>query len=185
MGKTRLGVLIGVVALAAACGSGGGAKERVANGPTPSVRSGPAEATSSSSTSSTAPPLPPGIASGVRGADGPPGPAGPSGPPGPAGVEGYEIRPATKTVLLPGSGGEGSTDLTVSCPEGTQVLSGGANVTVASPPSQTIPGVIASLSRSEPADASTWVATARWSTVNAVPGETLTLEVKAICGHLA
>jgi len=98
-------------------------------------------------------------------------------------VLGYEIRPATKTVPLPGSGGEGTIELSVSCPEGKQVLSGGANVAVTSPPSLTISGAFATLTRSEPEGASAWGATARWFTLNAVPGETLTLNVQAICGQ--
>jgi len=41
---------------------------------------------------------------------------------------------------------------------------------------------VAFLSRSEPADESTWAATAQWFHQNALSGQTLTLAVKAVCG---
>ena len=91
------------------------------------------------------------------------------------------MRQAEKTVPLPASG-EGSTESSVPCPRGKRVVSGGAAVTVTPPPPSAPTGAVAFLSRSEPADESTWTATAQWFHQNATAGQTLTLVVKAICG---
>jgi hypothetical protein len=160
----RFCALLGLVALIAGCGSNGSAKSDRARTTVAKSRAG-GDTTSTTST-------PPTTNSAVIGPTGPTGPAGgpgPPGPPGPPGISGYEIVQNTTTMqsFIPGEGG--STDLSVTCPPGKSVISGGTSI----PPRL-------ALTRSEPVDSSTWAITERWAT-SPGPDPHPVLTVKAVC----
>ena len=88
----------------------------------------------------------------------------------------------SKTVPVNTAGvSTGSVDVSVACPAGKSILSGGAAIT--SLPHDA--SDFAFLERSEPVGASTWAATAQWNHTAiggpAVEPQTLTLTVHAIC----
>ncbi len=121
-------------------------------------------------------------ATGPTGATGPPGPTGPGGAPGARGISGYEAVHDSKTVNVNNSAVSfGSLDVSVPCPAGKSILTGGA--TIDERPQSTAD--FAWLGRSAPVGAS-WAATAYWSqsavggTPDRIP-RTMTLTVDAVC----
>ena len=88
---------------------------------------------------------------GTPGPQGPPGPEGspgPQGTPGPEGTPGQDAELVSYTRVEEDSGGPG---LTVTCPPGSQVVSGGAEVT-----GETSASTLTSLVESYPPDDASW-----------------------------
>ena len=167
--------LIVVVALLAGCGSGASSKSAHVRTTLGNARTGIDDSTTTTAapTTTTAP------------ATGAIGPTGPPGAPGSPGVSGYQIVQNSRTIPLDDSSrAVGSVDLSVSCPAGKSVLSGGASV-VADPHTYLD---FAFLKRSDLVDASTWGATADWNEQafgNIADPKTLTLTVHAICATVS
>jgi len=116
---------------------------------------------------------------GPQGPAGPEGPQGPTGPEGPAGPQGV----VANTTIVTGTAaltavaplvGETSGVSTATCPAGTRLLGGGANV--AQGPAA---GVRAAVSASYPSSATTWSATA---VVTLTGSGAASITAYAVCG---
>lgn len=124
------------------------------------------------------------VVSGATGPTGSPGPPGPPGAPGPPGVSGFEIVRSAKTRVFDFNATDDVPLLehSVSCPPGKTVISGGAAVTVVPPNGDS--SVAAYIQRSEPLDASTWVAAARFDHYSGSLVVNLQLTVTAACAFV-
>ena len=117
---------------------------------------------------------------GVAVPGGPAGQSGPPGPAGPAGVSGYEVVEESKATPLEAQ--IGTTELSVSCPDGKRPIGGGVSAVV-SPESAVGPvSNIGYVTASEPVGTS-WRGRAGWFAVNVGLSQQLTLTVKAICAY--
>jgi hypothetical protein len=169
-----------VLLLAAGILGGCGSNKPTTSEPAPSTSSttvGP-----SSTTETSVPAKHDAGPTGATGPAGPTGPAGTPGTPGARGISGYEAVHDSKTVNVNNSAVSfGSVDVSVACPAGKSILTGGA--TIDEHPQSTAD--FAWLARSAPVGTS-WAATAYWSqsavggTPDRIP-RTMTLTVDAIC----